>query len=139
MKAMTGVTIPKRQLEELAERSAVDFGAFYKQRVPAANGATADLLVISTDGKGISMRREDLREMTRKAAEQRRPKLAKRLCKGEKTATRRMAQVAAVYTVDPFVRTPEQVAGAAGPLQSGPAVVRPLIGQGAVCCRSLLC
>jgi hypothetical protein len=115
VKAMTGVTIPKRQLEELAQRSAVDFAAFYKQRVPAANGATGDLLVISTDGKGISMRREDLREVTRKAAEQRRPKLAKRLSKGEKTATRRMAQVATVYTVDPFVRTPEQVAGTLGP------------------------
>lgn len=107
----TGVTIPKRQLEELAERSAVDFSAFYKQRVPAANGDTGPLLVISTDGKGISMRRSDLREATRKAAEQRRPKLTKRLCKGEKTATRRMAQVAAVYTVEPYVRTPEDIAG----------------------------
>jgi hypothetical protein len=111
----TGVTIPKRQLEELAERSAVDFSAFYKQRVPAANGDTGPLLVISTDGKGIAMRRSDLREATRKAAEQRQPKLTKRLCKGEKTATRRMAQVAAVYTVEPYVRTPEDIAGTLGP------------------------
>jgi len=115
VKSATGVKIPKRQLEELAERAAVDFSAFYKQRVPAANGSTGDLLVISTDGKGVSMRRGDLREATRKAAEKRRPKLTKRLSKGEKTATRRMAQVATVYTVDPFIRTPEDIAGTLGP------------------------
>jgi hypothetical protein len=66
VKSATGVTIPQRQLEELAERAAVDFSAFYEQRVPAANGSTGDLLVISTDGKGVSMRRGDLREATRK-------------------------------------------------------------------------
>lgn len=118
----TGVTIPKRQLEELAERAAVDFSAFYGQRVPAANGDTGPLLVISTDGKGVSMLRRDLRDATRKEAEQRRTKLEKRLCRGEKTATRRIAQVATVYTIEPFVRTPEQIAGTLGPspMQSEP-------------------
>ena len=111
----TGVVVPKRQLEELVRRAAIDFGDFYEQRAPAANTPTGALLVLSTDGKGISMRRDDLREATRKAAERRQPKLEKRLCKGEKTATRRMAQVAAVYTIEPFVRTPEEIVQTLGP------------------------
>jgi hypothetical protein len=111
----TGVSVPKRQLEELVRRTAIDFDDFYERRAPAANTPNGELLVLSTDGKGISMRRDDLREATRKAAERRRPKLEKRACKGEKTATRRMAQVAAVYTIEPFVRTPEQIVQTLGP------------------------
>jgi hypothetical protein len=55
------------------------------------------------------MRPEALREATRKAAGKRQRKLRKRLAKGEKTATRRMATVASVYTIAPFYRTPEDM------------------------------
>jgi hypothetical protein len=55
------------------------------------------------------MRTEDLREQTRKAAEARAHKMGKRLSKGEKKNAKRMATVATVYTVAPFVRTPEDV------------------------------
>jgi hypothetical protein len=49
-------------------RAAQDFDAFYEQRA-AARDPKDDLLVISTDGKGVVMRHEDLREGRRKAAE----------------------------------------------------------------------
>jgi hypothetical protein len=111
----TGVAVPKRQAEELVRRAAVDFDAFYAARQPAANEGTGDILVISTDGKGVPMRRDALRPATRKAAEERRPRLEKRLSKGEKTATRRMAQVAAVYSIQPYVRSAEEIAGTLGP------------------------
>jgi hypothetical protein len=62
-----------------------------------------------------TVRRDALRPATRKAAEERRPRLEKRVCKGEKTATRRMAQVAAVYSIQPYVRTGEEIAGTLGP------------------------
>ena len=54
------------------------------------------------------MRKEDLRAATRRAAAKRTHKLRWRLSKGEKRHAKRMATVAAVYTVAPFVRTPEE-------------------------------
>jgi hypothetical protein len=64
---------------------------------------------LQTDGKGIAMRPGDLREATRKAAAERTHKLKKRLSRGEKRNTKRMAQVAAVYTVAAFIRRPEDI------------------------------
>jgi hypothetical protein len=64
---------------------------------------------VSVDGKGVVMRQEDLREATRKAAEKRNHKITKRMSKGEKKHAKRMATVAKVYTVEPFVRTPEDI------------------------------
>ena len=109
----TGAHVPKRQAEELAQRAARDFDAFYEHRrsKPDAEAATGKILVVSFDGKGVVMRREDLREATRKAAEARKHKLKTRLTKGEKRNAKRMATVAAVYTVAPFPRRPEQIIG----------------------------
>jgi hypothetical protein len=107
----TGVRIPKRQAEELAARGAQDFETFYEQRraTPVEEPARGEILVLSIDGKGVVMRREDLREPTRKAAQARRHKLKTRLTRGEKRNAKRMATVGAVYTVAPYPRSPEQV------------------------------
>ena len=103
-----GASIAKRQVEELAVRAAQDFDAFYEQREPAHEPAT-DLLVLSTDGKGIVMRHADLREATRLAAEKKVNKLETRLAPGEKNNRKRMAQVATVYSVAPWPRTAADV------------------------------
>lgn len=99
----SGAKIAKRQIEELAARAARDFDAFYEVR-KREREATSELLVISTDGKGIRMRHEDLLEATRKAAEQHVPKLGTRRAPGEKPS-KRMAQVAAVYSIATWPRT----------------------------------
>ncbi|MFT7625833.1 MAG: hypothetical protein ACI9WU_005024, partial [Myxococcota bacterium] len=102
----TGAKVPKRQVEELGRRSAVDFEAYYSDTEPAVDpGTTGAVLVLTTDGKGIVMRPLALREATRKAAETATPKLSTRLSKGEKRHRKRMATVPAVYTVRPHVRT----------------------------------
>lgn len=103
----TGASVPKRQVEELAVRAAQDFDAFYRDRLREPE-LTDDLLVLSFDGKGIAMRHEDLREATRKAAAAE-PKLHTRLAKGEKPNRKRMAQVAAVYSVARWPRTSSDV------------------------------
>ncbi len=112
----TGGHVPKRQIEELVVRSARDFDAFYQQRheQAAANEDTGSVLAISVDGKGVVMRPQDLREQTRKAAETRTHKMGKRLSKGEKKNAKRMATVAAVYTIFPFVRRPEDLIAGSG-------------------------
>lgn len=127
----TGASVPKRQLEELAARAAEDFDAFYEGRSADSvreAAKTGEILALSTDGKGIVMRTADLREATRKAAAERTHKLEKRLSRGEKRNTKRMAQVAAVYTIAAFVRRPEDIVTDLGPAPSnddGKVVARP--------------
>jgi hypothetical protein len=107
----TGANVPKRQAEELVVQAAKDFDFFYRQREFTVEAASGELLVITVDGKGVVVRKQDLREETRKAAEKRTRKLATKLAKGEKRNAKRMATVAAVYTVDRFQRAPEDVVG----------------------------
>lgn len=121
----SGTKVPKRQLEELVARSAVDFDAFYEQRSLKAEAAAGSLMVMSFDGKGVVMHQEDLREATRKAAEKRKHKLTKRLSKGEKRNAKRMATVATVYTIAPWVRTPEKVARSLAPIHEVETGTRP--------------
>ncbi len=112
---ITGAHVPKRQVEDMVKRAARDFDGFYKNRQGESAEAvsTGSVLAISVDGKGIVMRTQDLREQTRKAAEARVHKMGKRLSKGEKKNAKRMATVACVYTIEPFLRTPEDLIGEA--------------------------
>jgi hypothetical protein len=106
----TGSIVHKRQVEELTRAAAQDFDAFYAQRIPdGARISDRDVLVITTDAKGIVVRPEDLREATRRAAVQGKHKLTKRLSRGEKRNRKRMAQVAVTYAIEPFVRDAEDV------------------------------
>jgi len=129
IESTTGTTVPKRQLEELAARASSDFDAFYEARsaqsVRDAN-KSGEILAMSTDAKGIVMRPEDLREATRKAAMDRTHKMSKRLSRGEKRNCKRMAQVAAVFTIAPFIRKPEDIVTDLGPpIDRAEAPVRP--------------
>ena len=107
----TGAHIPKRQIQEIVMRSARDFDAFYKMRQGDvfAGNKSGSIMAMSVDGKGVVMRMQDLREQTRKAAMKRKHKMSARLSKGEKKNAKRMATVAAVYTIEPFVRKPEDL------------------------------
>jgi len=112
MARTTGATVAKRQAEEMTQRAARDFDAFYQQRAVVCSSEAAargEVLVVTTDGKGVVMRHEDLREATRTAAEVSEHKLQTRLSAGEKRNRKRMATVASVYTVAPFVRTPREI------------------------------
>ena len=108
----TGVKIHGRQIEEVTVDAAQDFEAFYERRAitKTKNVSTRKelpLQVITSDGKGIVMRKEDLREATRKKAEETSHHLQHRLSKGEKLNAKRMATVAAVYDIDRYQRTPQ--------------------------------
>ena len=130
----TGAEVPKRQAEQLAARAAEDFDAFYEARRAAAGETPPEdsVVVLTFDGKGVVLHREDLREATRKAAERRRRQREPlspfhRLKPGEKKHSKRMATVAAVYTTAPFVRSPEEFLASLMPRQPGskPRRVRP--------------
>jgi hypothetical protein len=98
MQDMTGVSLPKRSLEEIIQDAAQDFDGFYAERLPEPWKLTASILVVAIDCKGIPMVRPEppQRSVTRRT-------------KAEKANRKKMATVAAVFTRAPWVRTPEQV------------------------------
>ena len=93
----TGVVVPKRSAEEMVKEAAIDFGVFYAQRVPAAPEATGPIVAGAVDGKGIPMVKPEAAQHP------------VRRTKGKKANKKRMATVATVYTMQPRVRTPEEV------------------------------
>jgi hypothetical protein len=104
----TGGHIPKKQSLNIVKNVAQDFEAFYQKTRFIEPEDTTDLLVLTFDGKGIVMRPDSLRECTKKNV-QKSNKLASRLSQGEKKDRKRMAQVAAVYTVQAHMRTAESI------------------------------
>ena len=108
----SSAAVAKRQVEAVVRRAAEDFNDFYLARRlawPAETSAASNVLVLTFDGKGVPMRHADLRPATQAAAARRVRKLATRLTKGEKRHTKRIAQVAAVYTIAPFGRSAEDI------------------------------
>ena len=86
-------------LEHMNQQMAQDAPTFLLNRpVPDTAG---EILAMGADGKGIVMRRTD---------DDPAPKA--HLTKGDKASQKRMATVGTAYTVDRYVRTPEQVVAA---------------------------
>jgi len=109
--AFTSAHVPKRQFEQLVIRAAQDFEGFYadRQKRARADPHTAPILVLTVDGKGVVMRPEDLRAATQRAAAARAESFTARLGGGRRLHGKRMASVAAIYTVAPWVRTAEDI------------------------------
>ncbi len=108
LESTTGGKIPKRQAEEMAIEISQDFNAFYEKK-ETKESTVQDLLCLTTDGKGIVVKENGLREATRKAAQKEKHKLQTRLCRGEKRNRKRMATVAAVYSIARHIRTAESI------------------------------
>ena len=108
---VSGVKISKPKAIDLIQDAARDFDNFYESRTQseAKEVSSLPLMVLTTDGKGVIMRPEGLREATRKRRESSENKHKTRLSKGEKCNAKRMAQVASIYHIDRFIRKPEDV------------------------------
>ena len=110
----TGVTIPKRQALEIIKNASSDFDTFYHSDV---SGITAELIeklplqILTTDGKGVVMRIDGLRDATREKRKQSHTSdiARKRLAKGEKKNGKRMAQAASTYCIERHFRTAEDI------------------------------
>lgn len=89
-----------RSLEQMSVSMASSVEAFQKLRPKPPAEEEGSILVLTADGKGVPMRREAQRDP---------PAVRGRRKKGEKANKKRMACVGGVYTIDPFVRTAEEV------------------------------
>jgi hypothetical protein len=119
VRAATGVTIGKRQLEEIVAGAAADVAAFYAVPAPARPAQPDGQqpgqpeedavlpLGLSADGKGVAMRPESRRKRA-KAPGKRVKNFGTRPGIGEK-GHKRIAEVACVFDVVPQPRTPGQV------------------------------
>jgi hypothetical protein len=120
VRAATGVSIGKRQLEQVTAAAAADAERFYQDQdrprdllIVPGTGQDEDLppLAISADGKGVAMRPEARRRHGAKAPGARVRNFEKRRGTGEK-GHKRMAETGCVFDVavpDGPPRTPEQV------------------------------
>jgi hypothetical protein len=122
----TASQVAKRQVEELTVRAAQDFDVFYQEKGSwTSSEAMSEILVLTVDGKGVVMRKSDLRECTRKRAACTKHKLTTRLSRGEKRNAKRMATVAAVYTIAPYARSPADVVRTLAPYKEREPPGRP--------------
>lgn len=93
--------VPVDSLEHMNVQMAERVDAYRENRPVPAAASEGALLVVSGDCKGVVMRREEDD-----------PAPAAHRTKGEKASKKQMATVAAVYTVDPHLRTAEDVVAA---------------------------
>ena len=93
-----GLNLPVDSLERMCRKMAESVEGFRTSLKKPPVKEEGKILVTTSDGKGIPMRRPS----------DQRPAGARRK-KGEKANKKQMATIGCVYTVDPKVRTPEEV------------------------------
>ena len=116
--AAAGVSVGRRQLEQIVAAAAADAERFYQDRpcqemLPAGTGEPGVLppLGLSADGKGVAMR-PGARRRRAKAPGKRARNFRKRTGTGEKKGCKRMAETGCVFDViapDGPPRTPEGI------------------------------
>ena len=94
-------------LEDMVARAADHAEVYFDEQEPVDPTTEEQILVATSDCKGVPMRRIDA-PRTKRGDDVSRPK-RKRLKKGEKNGQKRMACVGGVYSVAPFRRTAEEV------------------------------
>ncbi len=96
---LLGVAVSVRSAEGMNRRMAAYAEAYRESQPTPPPEEEAEILVVAADGKGVPMRRP-LEERVRPG---------KRRGKGEKKNKKQMAYVGAVYTIDRFVRSVDEV------------------------------
>jgi hypothetical protein len=100
LQRILGLSVSKLAMEMGVQEDAADVDAFYEQKAVPPAEAEGDILVIQADGKGVPMVRNDLAPQTVRRG------------KGDKRTQKKEALVTAIYTVAPYDRTLQEVAGA---------------------------
>lgn len=100
LRTLLGIAPSERAAEQMTQRLAVDAERFQLNQAPPCGSEEGEILVATADAKGVPMRRP-LEERVRSSHPRR--------GKGEKANKKQMAYVGAVYSIDPFIRTADDV------------------------------
>ena len=93
-----GFKIHCRPLESVSQASCLSYDQFYKANTPPEPETEGAISVVGFDGVGVPLIKKEA------------TKIIARMGKGEKRLKKKEALVGVGYTIDPNVRTPEQVA-----------------------------
>jgi hypothetical protein len=91
------VTIPKGSLEQINDDHAVEVRAYYEVREAPETAADDTILVVSADGKGIPMTRQDS------------PPPKARRGKGKNKTAKKEATITTLYTIAPYKRCSDDI------------------------------
>jgi hypothetical protein len=100
LERILGLSLSKQALETTVQEDAMDVEAFYEQKTPLPVETESSILVIQADGKGVPMVRDES------------AKQPARRGKGQKKTKKKESVVTAIYTIAPYLRTPQQVTDA---------------------------
>jgi hypothetical protein len=100
LKRILGLSISKQALETAVQEDAVDVEAFYEQKGVPSPEAEGSILVIQADGKGVPMVRDQSADQPARRG------------KGQKRTKKKESVVTAIYTIEPYPRTPQRVTDA---------------------------
>jgi hypothetical protein len=108
LQTILGLEVSVKASEDLNREQASDVEPFQNNLVTPEATEEGPILVVTADCKGVPLVRKAL--PPEKATDISLPALAnRRRGKGEKANKKKMAAVGAVYTIDPFVRTADEV------------------------------
>lgn len=96
---LLGLDLSELALETGVAEHSQDVKAYYQQRAPFPSAEEGSILVAQADGKGVPMVRAELDWKVRRG-------------KGDKKTHKKEAIATAVYTIEPYFRTPEEVLNA---------------------------
>lgn len=100
LEKVLGQDVPVDSLERISRRVAEEADKFLEQVPTPAAKEEGKFMILTADGKGVPMIRKDVEPVIPFAQG------------SERRGTRQMATVAAVYSVDAYLRTPEEVVAA---------------------------
>jgi hypothetical protein len=111
IKRWTGVRLTKSQAKSVVFEAAQDFQFFYQQRclAEAERAQPLPLVVLTSDGKGVMMKWQDLRKPTQQRALRKHALDPLSIETPRNRYSKRMATVASVYEIERYPRTPQDI------------------------------
>ncbi len=91
-----GLNLPELALETSVAEHSQNVKAYYQQKAPFPSAEEGPILVAQADGKGVPMVRCELDVKVRRS-------------KGDKKTHKKETLATAVYTIEPYFRTPQEV------------------------------
>lgn len=94
------IELSKQALEKGVEINSSEVNSFYESKAIPQPEDEGEIMVVQSDGKGVPMIQEEVESKSI------------RLSKGEKRGKKKEAVVTAIYTIEPYKRTPEDILSA---------------------------